>query len=232
MIDQFRRQPNDRDRRVLEGALATEKRHRREEILSSAVALAILLGASILLTVVFRLDDIWFPRRPALWVSLAESFAFFGVVGGIGVLFGLPSMSSWGRTRYFDRQILRMTREGIDTLEAALNGEVEVLRCDATDVVGFEGDGDILWYAFQIAPNRIFFVDADIADSLAEDDEDRFPNTSFEIVRSVDDEDDCLAVHCLGKRLRVSRVLPTSALPDDFEGERTGRLEDFAAAHV
>ena len=230
MINQFRRRPNDRDRKVLEEGLAREKRHRREEILSSSVAIAILLAASILLTVVFRVDDIWFPRRPALWVSLAESLAFTIAVGAIGVTFGLPGKS--GRAQYFDRQILRITRDAIDTLETALNGEVDVLRCDATDVVGFEDDDEILWYGFQIAPNRIFFVDADIADSVAEAEVDRFPNTSFEIVRSTDGEDDCLAVHCLGTRLRVSRVVPISALPDDCEGERTGRLEDLAAAHA
>jgi hypothetical protein len=230
MIDRFRRRPNERDRKALERALATEKRQRREEIVTSLIGLGVLLIASIALTVGLHVDDIWFPQRPALWVSLAESIAFFVIVGAIGLFFGLPSLAKRGRVQYFDRQVMRMTHQAIETLRTALNGEVQVLRCDATDVVGIGDDDDVLWYAFQVEPNRIFIIDADIADMVG--DEDPFPNTSFEVIASTSGEDDCLAVHCLGKRLRVRRVLATSTFPDNFEGEQTGRLEDLAAATV
>jgi hypothetical protein len=63
-------------------------------------------------------------------------------------------------TRYFDRDTLRRVGERIDPLEAALDGELHVLRCDATDVIAFGDDeDDIDWYAFQVAPDRTFFLD-------------------------------------------------------------------------
>ena len=229
MIDQFRRRPNGRDREALERELAGEKRQRREEIQTSSFGLAVLAALSILLTVVLRVDDLWFPHRPTLWASLAESAVFFAVVATIGIVFGLPSRVGRRRTYFFDRLILRMTREAIDTLEAALNGEVHVLRCDATDVVGFCDDGDdIDWYAFQVARDRIFVVGDEVAGMVA--DESEFPNTSFEVVASAAHEDDVLAVHCLGRRLRLRRLLPTSARPQGVDVELPGRLEDLVTA--
>jgi hypothetical protein len=228
MLDRFRRRPNTRDREALELRLAEERQHRRDELLSSSAGLAVLLALSLLLVFVFRLDDIWFPLRPAWWIQLAESVAFFAAIAAIGISFGLPGKTSGATTRYFDRQLLRATRDAIEELDATLNGEVNVLRCDATDVVAFGDDeDDVEWYAFQIAPDRLFFLD-DLTAAFVADDAP-FPNTSFEIIGSATDADHCIAVHCLGKRLRVRRLLPMSALPEDVgeEQEGRGRLDDL-----
>lgn len=231
MVDRFRRRPNSRDREALQRELARQQRDRREEVVSSSVGLGIFLVLALLLTFAFRLDDIWFPQRPVWWIQLGESLAFFAVVAGIGIVSGLPSKGSWSLTRYFDRDTLRRVSERIDALTAALNGELHVLRCDATDVIAFgDNEDDIDCYAFQVASDRVFFLD-DLTACLVEDD-DAFPNTSFEVISGADEEESPIAVHCLGKRLRVRRILPTSALPEDLDEEHSGRLDDLIGAAV
>jgi len=230
MIDRFRRRPNDRDRQALEHLLAKEKQYRRDEIISSSVGLVVLLVASMVLMFVLRIDDLWFPRRPTFWISLGESFAFFAVTAIIGVVFGLPNRFERGRTRYFDRDTLREARKSIDKLETALEGEVRVLRCDATAVIAFgDDDDDVDAYAFQASPDRMLFVEGFVEGWVAEG--DNFPNTSFEVVTILEDGD-YVAVHCLGKPLKARRLLPTAALPDAVDGEASGRLEDLVAVTV
>jgi hypothetical protein len=46
------------------------------------------------------------------------------------------------------------------------------------------------------------------------------------------DADVYFAIHGLGKPLHVRKVLPATALPEDYDGEATGRLDDLIAAAV
>jgi hypothetical protein len=228
MVVHFRRRPIDRDCRALVRALALERAHRREEILSSIIGLAALLIGSIVLTSLLHAGDGLLPYSATPRGRLIEGALGFALVATIGVVVGLPTLGGRSRIYFFDRQILRMTRTAIAALDAALKSEVHVVRCDASEVVGLIGDDeDVDRYAFQVESDRIFVLNG-LADGWVADG-DEFPCTSFEIVTMSPYGTDYVALHCLGEPLAVRRLLPTSVLRDGVDGELPGTLEDLMA---
>lgn len=219
MIERFRRRPNPRDREAIERQIAKLTRNRRDEVKASA-------GVVLLIAAVFAIGTPFVRKDVLPSFSLGQSFAITGaflvILVVIQTFIGLPTEGGIRRSFLFDREELRALRRQIDEFRAALDGEVTVLRCDATDVIGIGEDEDGPdYYAYQVGPDRIF---------LFERLDEEPPYSSFEVVKLTADADVYFAVHRLGKPLRVRQVLPASALPKTDDDEMSGRLEDLIPA--
>src|SRR6185436_3268320 len=106
---------------------------------------------------------------------------------------------------------------------------VHVLQVDTTDVVAFvDDDGDVGFYAFQIEPDRILFLDCVCYEDEA------FLATSFELASRTSDVADFFAVHSIGAPLQPRWVAPLSALDPDLDvddlSELPGRLDGLVSS--
>ncbi len=212
MIERIERTPNARDRDAINRKIASLMKDRREEILSSSLAVGffVIAGAVIL-----------YLNRPAS----AFLTGCVAVILLIVVVFGGPTAEGWGPL--LDWRELRKIGREVSAYRALLAGaRLHVLHCTASDVVGI-GDAldDIDEYVFEVADGQLLVVPSWV------ENEPGFPSAEFEIVSVTDDFKDFLAVHSLGAHLKPRRVIDPAKIqnPDyPFEGLLVGgRLADL-----
>ena len=209
MYREFTRTMNDRERAVLEEMLegGTSPVTLAGTIRWIAVCVA-GLGSCGLATALL----IWLEVHPILGGAVGGVIAVVGIIFLYGIIQGITSHFDWRRYHQeFVRDVIPIIREGLS------DGRVHVKSIAATSVIEIreyedEGSG----YIYCVGNGRLLFLKGQAY--YPHEDDIPWPNTEFEIVRTVFD-DFWVGLFCHGVELTPERILEMDECRDHIVWE-------------